>query len=75
MYNSVNSDDFMILNTEDTEGNDWSPKRNTEDAFACLDDDDHSLDSKMNDEQDHDYDVELVIEKLSTDDEMLVRDK
>jgi hypothetical protein len=50
----------MILNTEDTEGNDWSPKRNTEDAFACLDDD----------EQDHDYDVELVIEKLSTDDEM-----
>ena len=60
----------MILNTEDTEGNDWSPKRNTEDAFACLDDDDHSLDLKMNDEQDHDYDVELVIEKLSTDDEM-----
>ena len=29
----------------------------------------HSLDSKMNDEQDHDYDVESVIEK-STDDEM-----
>ena len=56
----------MILSTE---GNDWSPKRNTEDAFACLDDDDHSIDSKMNDEQDHDYDVESVIE-ISTDDEM-----
>lgn len=69
LYNSVNSDDFMILSTE---GDDWSPKSNTEDAFTCLnllDDNDHSLDSTMNDEQDHDYDVESVIEK-STDDEM-----
>lgn len=69
LYNSVYSDDFMILSTE---GDDWRPKSNTEDAFACLDlldDDDHSLDSTMNHEQDHYYDVESVIEK-STDDEM-----
>ena len=58
LYNSVNSDDFMILSTE---GEDWSPKSNTEDACACLDDDDHSLDWTMNDEQDHDYDVESVM--------------
>ena len=60
LYNSVNSDDFMILSTE---GDDWSPKSNTEDAFTCLDlldDNDHSLDSTMNDEQDHDYEVESV---------------
>ena len=66
LYNSGNSDDFMILSTE---GDDWSPKSNTEDAFACLDDDDHSLDSRMDNEQDHDCEVESVIEK-NTDDEM-----
>ena len=42
LYNSVGDDDFMILNTE---GGDWSPKGDTEDPFACLDDDDYSLDS------------------------------
>ena len=66
LYNSVGDDDFMILNTE---GGDWSPKGDTEDPFACLDDDDYSLDSIMNCEQDHDHDVESVIEE-STDDEI-----
>ena len=66
LYNSVNDDDFMIMNTE---GDDWSPKSDTEDAFACLDDGKHSLDSIMNYEQDHEHDVESVKEE-STDDEI-----
>ena len=47
LYNSVNTDDLMILSTE---GDEWDPKNTTEDAFACFDDD-HSLDSIMNDEK------------------------
>ena len=66
LYNNVNDDDFMILSTE---GDDWSPKSDTEDAFACLDDDDHSLDLIMNDKQGHEHDVESAKEE-STDDEI-----
>ena len=69
LYNSVKDDGFMILSTEQTEGDDFSPKSDTEDAFACLDDEDDSLDSILNDEQDHEHDLELVIEE-STDDEI-----
>lgn len=69
LYNSVKDDDFMILSMEQTEGDDFSPKSGTKDAFACLDDEDDSLDSILNDEQDHEHDLELVI-KESTDDEI-----
>lgn len=46
------------------------PLSDTVDAFACLDDDgDHSIDSMMIDEQDHELDIEAVLDE-STDEEI-----